>query len=154
MNKNKLLENLKIAFTELYKSDLLLIKNETSERAILWCLKWYLKELSEFKKFDIDIEYNREWTWNNSKRNEINKSTTADLLIHTRENTKIWNLLYLEAKTFYNINDRDKKEDINTIKYFISKFNYSYGMFICFFLDKVEYTLFYDQESEEWFLNI
>jgi hypothetical protein len=35
MNKNKLLENLKIAFTELYKSDLLLIKNETSERAIL-----------------------------------------------------------------------------------------------------------------------
>jgi hypothetical protein len=120
----------------------------------LWCLKWYLKELSEFKKFDIDIEYNREWTWNNSKRNEINKSTTADLLIHTRENTKIWNLLYLEAKTFYNINDRDKKEDINTIKYFISKFNYSYGMFICFFLDKVEYTLFYDQESEEWFLNI
>ena len=154
MNKDNLLECLNISIKKLYENDVDLIKNKSSERCIISAFQCYLKDLEDFVSYKIDVEYNREWDWHNSKRNEKNEPTTADLLIHTRRDKVNGNLLYLEAKTFFNISDENRTEDIDTIQYFMSKFNYSYGIFVCFYIDRVEYILFYGDDFEEWIFDI
>lgn len=147
MKKEKLIELLKNWLNELYENDSSIITDGISERNVLANFKCYLQKYSDFSDYNIDVEYNREWEWNNPKRNCENNPTTADLLIHTRHNENEWNLLYCEAKMWFNESCSNTEQDISTIKCFVNKFNYEYWIFIIFHKNKVLYKILINWED-------
>lgn len=148
MWKDELIQILTKWIEQIYKNDYELVKSHTAERSLVSLLACYIR--SDIKKlgYHVDVEYNREWENRDSKRNYYNDPTTADLIIHTRQNKFEWNILYLEAKTSFNIWDSNYLNDIKTIKYFIKKFNYEYWIFIVFKLDTVYYELYVQDKDE------
>ncbi|EKD44249.1 MAG: hypothetical protein ACD_71C00196G0003 [uncultured bacterium (gcode 4)] len=153
INKELLLKIIEEAIKSLYKNDIDLIEYKSSERNIMATLNCYLKSDKRLSDYDIDIEYNREWGNGDSKRDYNKSPNTADLLIHTRWSNSEWNLLYLEAKTYFNITEKEKENDINTIRFCKTKFSYEYWMFICFNKENVKYELYYNQSMIQWTFN-
>lgn len=149
MNKNNIIEVFSVALDELYHQDIHLIHHQASERAIVANLACILKQSWAFNNYIIDVEYNREWVGYDPKRDQDDGATTADLIIHkTRWDTVTWNLLYLEAKTYYNNNKELEQNDINAITFFMKKFQYEYWMFLFIWENDWRFTLF--TLSENW----
>lgn len=148
MEKKLLLQILQYWVKTLYEENHSLIKQEGAERNLLAQLMCYVKPKIKKLWYDVDVEYNREWEWNDPKKGSKNNATTADFLIHTRTDTANWNILYLEAKTYFNISDENKKNDIDNIIHFMNKFKYKYWMFMLFEKNKVAYKLFERENGE------
>lgn len=119
------------ALNKLYIEDNFLINNKVDEINIISTLKCYLKETWAFNEYKIDVEYNREGVNQDSKRFTNKKIKRADLIIHkTRGDTINWNLIFLEAKTYYNANEANINKDKDAIKFFLNKFKYEYWVFL------------------------
>lgn len=148
MVKEKIIQVFERSLQRLYLEDSFLIEHESSERSIVASLKCILKESWVFSEYIIDIEYNREGSENNSKKDQNGSATTADLIIHkTRWDTVDGNLLYLEAKTYFNRTQSNQSDDIESIRYFMNKFNYQYWMFLFFWREKWDFILYFRSES-------
>lgn len=155
MNKDNIIEVFSVALDELYRQDIYLIHHQASERAIVANLACILKQSWAFNDYIIDVEYNREWVGYDPKRDQDDGATTADLIIHkTRWDTVTWNLLYLEAKIYYNHSHELERKDKEAIEFFMNKFYYSFWVFL--FLDKNHWKgeIFYREWNKINMINV
>lgn len=116
------------AVDEVYKNDKSLIVRDVNERSIVFRFGLYLYEIlkfTEFKDYDIDVEYNR--NGNEPKRLPNHKNGTyPDFIIHKREvNTD--NLLVLEFKTEWYNNQKADKDKIQKYMDLSGEYKFKYG---------------------------
>ena len=125
------------AVDEVYKNDKSLIVRDVNERSIVFRFGLYLYEIlkfTEFKDYDIDVEYNR--NGNEPKRLPNHKNGTyPDFIIHKREvNTN--NLLVLEFKTEWYKNQKADKDKIKEYMDLSGEYRFKYGATILIGRDK------------------
>ena len=126
------------AVDEVYKNDKSLIVRDVNERSIVFRFGLYLYEIlkfTEFKDFDIDVEYNR--NGNDIKRIPSRPNGSfPDLIIHKRGvNTD--NLLVVEFKTEWS--NQTQQDDVKKIRDFMNKegkYKFRYGATILIGRDK------------------
>lgn len=128
---------IKISLDKIYKKHDYLIKEKIHERSIVFWFGIYFYEClqkTDFKKYDLDFEYNRNLS--GVKRTEnFQEGTYPDLILHTRGSNDD-NILIMEFKTWWNNN---KKRDMKKLKDFLSlngNYKYKYGAFIVFGKEK------------------
>lgn len=155
--KEKLQQKVWQALDKLYERDKYLIinninenvENHVGERAIVFRLGIYLEELlrydSEFAKYNLDSEYNRNID-KVKKLREHGNVVYPDLIIHKRGSNDD-NLLVVEVKTWWN---EDISEDIKRLKNFTDstgKYKYKFGLSIT--IDKYEPKLIWFENGVE-----
>lgn len=138
------------ALDELYKQDLILLKNEVSERAITHMLAEYLQV--RFQELNVDCEYNRdlesglyaakkiylssplkELAERGAKEEELlSVSTFPDIIVHRRGNND-HNILVIEVKK--KISSVDHKWDDQKLHAFTdinghNNYGFKYGVFV------------------------
>jgi len=128
------------ALDKLYERDEYLIRNNinenrqnhVSERAIVFRLGIYLEEVlrfdSEFAKYNLDNEYNRN-IGEVKQLPEHENGVYPDLILHKRGNNDD-NILVIEVKTWWN---QDISEDIKKLQVFTDstgKYKYKFGLSI------------------------
>jgi len=135
------------AFKKLYELDIYLITHEShdlsngqdghvSERGIVARFAIYLHELllnnKEYKKYDLDVEYNR----NMDKPKHLphtewqNNGAYPDLIIHKRGSNDS-NILIIEFKTYWNNNENKIETDLKKLKAFMKEpYFYENAMFV------------------------
>jgi len=126
------------AIVDLYRYDGDLLDRDANERSITHKLAEHLQR--QFPDWNVDCEYNRRE--NEVKRiprsdgnnehtvnGENERGVFPDIIIHERG--KRVNLVVIEAKKL-NSDPKDKKEDIEKLKVFITNPNYEYcvGLFL------------------------
>jgi len=104
-NFEKLCEIFRKSNENFLSRELNLILSWVSERSLCWKLSFYLNDKikkSEFNKYHVDVEYNRNYGWNiktiiDSKEKVLN--ITCDIIVHSRwENKNQDNLIAIEMK--------------------------------------------------------
>ncbi|WP_297453106.1 hypothetical protein [Persephonella sp.] len=143
MNEN-LIELVKKALDKVYQEQKYLIENRVHERSIVFWFGIYFYELlknSEFKGYDLDFEYNR--NFDDVKRTEHSvNGTYPDIILHKRGSNE-YNLLAIEFKTWWS-DKKQFKDDIRKLKDFINpngKYRYKLALFVILGKDKpnIEY---------------
>lgn len=148
------------AFSKLYIYDKYLISNKpkielendktfiglnhhVGERSIVFCFAYYLQKILDernlYTDYNLDCEYNRNG-YGPKFIDSLGKNVYPDLIIHKRGSNDN-NLLIMEFKTYWNLN---QKEDINKIKAFINENNvykYKYGIAVLIGKNKVNLKL-------------
>ena len=97
------------ACSSVYKEEPGLIQNKTHERTIVGALFCRLRKSFEDEGWDVDIEYNREGNEGATKEDDGGR-LIPDLAVHTRGSIKGPNLFALEAKGYWNTENRSKDE--------------------------------------------
>ena len=144
--ESKLLFYIKESLIDLYEHDNYLImingtqhcEDHVSERAIVFRFGHYLQNRldldSDFRKYNLDCEYNR----NGTRQKELDgRGTYPDLILHERGSND-HNIMVIEFKGYWNQNQR---HDINKICGFTAdngEYKYSVG-----------YTVLIGQELDE-----
>ena len=161
MDKNQLKENVETAIQRLTTKDRFLIENGLHEITIAHKLAEYLE--SEFKDWDVDIEYNKKIDVDlqgNTSKEILNRFSNAgesghtqrrslriDIIVHHRgKNDYGSNLLAIELKKVGNPSRRDMDED--ALKQLTDKnrpYRYQFGLFID--INKEAHI------DEKWFVN-
>ena len=109
------------------------------KRSIVFWFGVYLYELlknSEFKGYDLDVEYNR--NFDDVKRTENFERTYPDIILHKR-GSKNNNLLIIEFKTSWNNREENESRDIMKLRDFINpngKYRYKHALFVILERDK------------------
>jgi len=139
---------IKCSLNKLMEFDSFLFEKDLNERTITHKLAEYLQQ--EFKDWNVDCEYNRDYEkyhkkiprWNDKcyKKPEIDddkgKTVFPDIIVHQRESRD--NLIVIEAKK--SATEKDKKCDINKLEMFVKDLDYKFGFFIDFaVIDKCGY---------------
>lgn len=121
-----------------------------NERTIMHKLAEYLQQ--EFKDWNVDCEYNRDYEkyikkiprWNDEccKKPKIDdeaKTVFPDIIIHHRESRD--NLIIIEAKK--SASEKNRQCDIDKLEMFVNELEYKFGIFIDFAVDnKCGYALY------------
>lgn len=123
MEKTELEIIINTACNLLYERERILIDNRTHERTIVARLCIYLSPLLG-ETWAVDCEYNREGKKGDSKRNESGALLYPDLIVHTRGEIQGPNLVAIQAKGYWNTEDRSKDE--NDLQQLHKKYNYKY----------------------------
>lgn len=112
------------------------VSNHVSERGIVFrfgiYFESYIKELSEFRDYNIDVEYNRN-NYDMKRLPSFPNGTYPDLIMHRRGSNK-HNLLIIEFKTWWGT---DIISDINKVREFmdpVGEYKYKQGLSVV--LDK------------------
>jgi hypothetical protein len=127
------------ALDKLYKRDDYLISNDISgtekhvgERAIVFRLGIYLEEVfrsdSEFAKYNLDIEYNRN-IGQIKQLPEHNNRVYPDLIVHKRGSQEL-NILVIEIKTWWNQDISLDREKLNAFTDRSGIYKYKFGLSI------------------------
>lgn len=154
MNKETIIKYLKKSLKELYEKDKALFTMKVHERTICSQLACYMKPY--FTGYNVDCEYNRNM-WNTKKCGGFNENY-PDILIHRRfeNNENIWdenNLVYIETKTSWFVNESTKKDDIANIKCFMtnSPYKYKFWLFLCFgkSFQSLEWNFYFKDKNDE-----
>jgi hypothetical protein len=143
LDLNLIRNNIEAALSLLYKNDLLLITNNTSERAITHKLAEYIEP--KFPDWDVDCEYNQ--IGEHLPKSILRQHTSfPDVIVHKRGRSN--NLLVIEAKNSYSYHHGDK-HDKDKIQAYIEdeRYRYKFGVWICFY-GKLSET------RRDWFENI
>lgn len=135
MDKCRLQMIIEEALEQLIKNDRYLIEHDVHEQSISSKLAYYLSSLIPPRSeggWDVDVEYNR----NDKNPKELHEKVRPDIIIHRRglnnpNGNEENNLLIIQIKK-EPTDENKKKEDIETIKAFISEppFYYCFGVFI------------------------
>ena len=143
LSKN-LIELVEKALDKVYQEQKYLIENRVHERSIVFWFGIYFYELlknSEFKDYDLDFEYNRNFDDVKRTKHSVN-GIYPDIILHKRGSNK-HNLLAIEFKTWWS--DRDKfNKDIEKLQDLINsngKYRYKHTLFVILEKDKpsIEY---------------
>ena len=123
------------AIDKLYEKDIYLIQTRVHERAIVSRFNIYFQQalnLTEFKSYNLDFEYNKDHS--NPKRTvNFRNGTYPDIILHQRGNNEA-NILVIEFKTWWGKNTDD---DIKKLKDFTNqKGKYKYAMGYSIVLNK------------------
>lgn len=128
MEKREDLENyIKQAMEELYQEDFILLKDNVSERCLVYNFARRLEKIldqTEYKELNIDLEYNRNCSMIKSLKNQ--KVTYPDLILHERGNNAK-NTIAIEFKKWNNKNHKILEKDRKKLK----GFKYEYGYKLC-----------------------
>ncbi len=138
---DKLIEFVKEALDKVYQEQKYLIENRVHERSIVFWFGVYFYELlknSEFKSYDLDFEYNR--NFDDVKRTEhFVHGTLPDIILHKRGSNE-YNLLAIEFKTWWSYK-KQFKNDIRKLQDFMNpngKYRYKNALFVIFEEDKAK----------------
>lgn len=117
------------ALNKVYREDMSLIEREASERAIVFRFGLYLYEIlksTEFKDYDVDVEYNRNG-YDAKRIPSRQNGSYPDLIMHCRTSNEL-NLLVLEFKTEWS--RESQEDDERKIRDFLDKsgvYKFRYG---------------------------
>ena len=146
MDQNQLKQKIKKAIEKLKEKDMFLINNDLHEITISHKLAEYLE--SEFKDWDVDIEYNKKVGmgphYNTSKEisnkfdnglesgRKQRRSLRIDIIVHHRgKNDYDSNLLAIELKKVGNPSRRNMDEDaLKQLTDQNGSYKYQFGLFI------------------------
>lgn len=137
MNKNDIKKLIEISLKKLIREDGDLIRRKVKEECInhrLAChLEQFLKEEFNIFKYNVDLEYNKNYNEPKmliDKNNNI-KAIRPDIIVHKRK-TNEHNLIAFEIKKGYT-----DKHDLEKIKGLLrSPYNYKYGCLISYLPEK------------------
>lgn len=124
----------KQAMKELYNKDRILLKDNVSERCLVYNFARHLEKIlkdTEYRNLSIDLEYNR--SCERLKELEGQKTSYPDLIVHER-GTDDKNTIVIEFKKWNNKNIKVLEKDRKKLKGF--KYEYRYKMPILIIFDK------------------
>lgn len=124
----------KQAMKELYNKDRILLKDNVSERCLVYNFARHLEKIlkdTEYRNLSIDLEYNRRC--GTLKELEGQKTSYPDLIVHER-GTDDKNTIVIEFKKWNNKNIKVLEKDRKKLKGF--KYEYRYKMPILIIFDK------------------
>lgn len=124
----------KQAMKELYNKDRILLKDNVSERCLVYNFARHLEKIlkdTEYRNLSIDLEYNRRCE--RLKELEGQKTSYPDLIVHER-GTDDKNTIVIEFKKWNNKNIKVLEKDRKKLKGF--KYEYRYKMPILIIFDK------------------
>jgi hypothetical protein len=135
----EIVQNIDKAIKIFLEKDIILLKNDSSERSITHKLACYLEKY--FPKWDVDCEYNRNLidtkklkdTCKNSS-DENGSPVFPDIIIHKRMTKK--NYVVIEVKK--TTNPESDECDIQKLEAFINELGYQYGLFIRFKVGSID----------------
>lgn len=132
--KENLERYVKQAMKELYNKDRILLKDNVSERCLVYNFARHLEKIlkdTEYRNLSIDLEYNR--SCERLKELEGQKTSYPDLIVHER-GTDDKNTIVIEFKKWNNKNIKVLEKDRKKLKGF--KYEYRYKMPILIIFDK------------------
>ena len=138
--EEELMNYVEHALEDLYEKDDYLIKNDTSERNIVFHFGRYfinyIEKKDSFNKFNVDCEYNRD-IFDENMNKKINckgevRGMIPDLILHER-GTNDNNILAIEFKKYSNNDKEGIKNDYLKLEALTDNtmhFKYKLGLFI------------------------
>jgi len=138
---DELVKVVEISLSNLYQNDLEIINRGGMEQAVSFRFGIYLlgecQQIDWLRDFDFDMEYNK--NGNSPKKTPRRpRGTRPDLIIHTR-NCNLSNILIVEIKGWWNLEDRNidriKLEDFTNQQ---GEYSYGLGVFLDLYKDGCE----------------
>lgn len=138
VNQERILSIIKDAIDKFNQNENYLIEHDLSERCICSKFASYIEreiKNTEFRDYDIDVEYNRGYKGNEYAAKIFNGGKVyADLIVHKRGYDEIYgfdNLVCIEMKKEYG--GKDISSDLNRLQKFTDKyfdFKYQIGLML------------------------
>jgi hypothetical protein len=146
MNLDVIKRNILHCIDKIYENDYALFERNNYEVTISCKLAQYL--FVEFKKFDVDCEYNKHID-QEKYNSELNQNIRPDIIIHKR-GTDEDNLVYIEIKTDHNRELRTfDYEKIKSMTKQDGEYKYSLGLFVDFNRIKENSDIIFFEDGKE-----